>query len=354
MRKITIFAVAAFFALTPLAAMPGFQSFLPDISGEYVYYKDNTFIRESYVGLLYYDAGTVQIRYYAPQDSENFLPEKDIAILITVNPDSPHWDMTGERIISAIMPGTEDMDIVNYLHDFLYEFSARRIKAGEITEKSKSIVQDYEQFGGQVTVIFDCRIPMFNIRGIEAAGKKPLECVTIGQLRDSFDKSFDDFKGFPKNQGNEKKSKSTKIKKSKAKDVKCEYANQSVTLDSDWIHPMENVWMLGDDSIVTLGIIPAFDEENAARNNFFVQRRILESAQNSYTDFSSLDIQDKNSVKITARIFQAETGKSVFSTKIISKKQDSSDFDYFSISTFEKPWTENKSYYQKIIKSYSN
>lgn len=354
MRKITIFAVAAFFALAPLAAMPGFQSFLPDISGEYVYYRDNTFIRESYVGLLYYDAGTVQIRYYAPQDSENFLPEKDIAILITVNPDSPHWDMTGERIISAIMPGTEDMDIVNYLHDFLYEFSARRIKAGEITEKSKSIVQDYEQFGGQVTVIFDCRIPMFNIRGIEAAGKKPLECVTIGQLRDSFDKSFDDFKGFPKNPGNEKKSKSTKIKKSKAKDVKCEYANQSVTLDSDWIHPMENVWMFGDDSIVTLGIIPAFDDENATRNNFFVQRRILESAQNSYTDFSSLDIQDKNSVKITARIFQAETGKSVFSTKIISKKQDSSDFDYFSISTFEKPWTENKSYYQKIIKSYSN
>jgi len=49
-----------------------------------------------------------------------------------------------------------------------------------------------------------------------------------------------------------------------------------------------------------------------------------------------------------------ESEKSVINTKILAAKKDSNDYDYFSISTFEKAWNDNPSYYQKIIKSYSN
>ena len=118
------------FAFTFLSAfaVPGVKQFIPDASGEYVYYKDNTFKRESYIGILVYDDANYKIRYFAPTDEAAKLPEKEMSILVSVNKDSAFWDMTGEYIMTQVLPGTEDADLVNYLHDILYEFSARRNK----------------------------------------------------------------------------------------------------------------------------------------------------------------------------------------------------------------------------------
>ncbi|MCR4579317.1 MAG: hypothetical protein K5681_03100 [Treponema sp.] len=355
MKKI-ITSILGLLSLTIAAnALPGFTSYLADNSGEYVYYKDNTFTRESYVGMLYYDEATIQIRYYAPQDNVGMQPEKDIAILMTINPDASYWEMTGERILSTIMPNTEDTDLVNYLHDILYEFSSHRQHADDIRERDVKIFQDYEQFGGSVAMLYDCTIPLFNIKGIYSIeGQAQLECVTTGQLKDSFDKSFEDFKGFPKREDKkDNKSKANKAK-SKAKSVKYKFENQTVSLDSDWSQPMENFWMLGDNSMVTLGKVPSFDKDSN-RNECYIIRRLIESAQDSYTDFSSLLIKkNKNKIEISANIFQGNTEKYVISTKVLAKNKENNDFGYFSISTFENAWKENPSYYQKIIKSYSN
>ena len=335
-------------------AMPGFQSFLPDNSGEYVFYKDNSFTRESYIGLLYYNESTFQIRYYAPQDNESFLPEKDISILLTINPTAPHWEMTGERIISTILPNTEDTDIVNYLHDLMYEFSAHRIKAGAIEDRDLKIYQDYEQFGGSVIIIYDCTIPIFNIKDItNTEGIAQLKCITTGRLHDSSDTSFDDFKGFPQ-QNTASNTKKSKTNKSKAKTVKYSFENQRISLDSDWKQPMENLWILGNDSIVTLSSIPAYDEENEKRNEYFILRRVMESIQSAYTDFSTLTITNKNEIKISSKVYHPDRNENVCSTIILTKKKNTSEFDIFSISTYEKAWTENTPYFQKIIKSYSN
>ena len=65
-------------------SMPGFESYIPDTSGDFIYYKDNSFVRESYVGILMYNESTFQVRYYAPVDKENKLPEMDIGILISI------------------------------------------------------------------------------------------------------------------------------------------------------------------------------------------------------------------------------------------------------------------------------
>ena len=46
------------------------------------------------------------------------------------------------------------MYIQEYLHDLLYEFSARRIKAETIESNSVVIDQDYAQFGGKTSITF--------------------------------------------------------------------------------------------------------------------------------------------------------------------------------------------------------
>ncbi len=107
----------ACFLFPPLAfALPGVQPSIPDLSGQYVYYKDTTFERESYTGILCYDESTYALRYYAPMTNKK-QRAKDIQILFSLDPTKNHVDLTGERIITAITP--EDTDIVNYLHDSL-------------------------------------------------------------------------------------------------------------------------------------------------------------------------------------------------------------------------------------------
>ena len=70
LKKIFLFC-SIFFVTNFVFAVPGVESFIPDSSGEYVYYRDYSFERESYVGVLYYDDSSYQIRYYAPANKEN-------------------------------------------------------------------------------------------------------------------------------------------------------------------------------------------------------------------------------------------------------------------------------------------
>ena len=188
MKKTILSLLSSIILTTVSFALPGTTSFIPDSAGEYAYYQDTSFTRESYVGILTYDEATYQIRYFAPQDNEAILPEKEIAILLTVDPRADVWTMTGEKIISTILPDTDDTDIVNYLHDLLYEFSARRIKADAVEDSSLQLDQDYAQFGGNVTITFDARVPVFNIRKItDEKGNAVLDCVTIGTIKSSED-----------------------------------------------------------------------------------------------------------------------------------------------------------------------
>ena len=155
-------------------ALPGFKPFLPDLNGEYVYYKDNTFERESYIGLLCYDENTFQLRYYAPKSSN--LPEKIVATLITVDSSQNFMDIVGENVIVADYASEDDVDIVNYLHNLMYDFSAQRISLGKLTPQTENyknnislqenglkVSADLPQFGGDVYINYDCVIPFFNV-----------------------------------------------------------------------------------------------------------------------------------------------------------------------------------------------
>ena len=349
MKKLILSILSIFILNAAVTALPGFTSFIPDSAGEYVYYRDSSFSRESYIGILGYDDSTIQIRYFAPQDDEAMLPSKEIAILITVDSKSDFWNMTGERIVSTILPDSDDTDIVNYLHDLLYEFSARRISAFEVESDKLVIDQDYPQFGGKVAVTFDARVPLFNIRTItDEKGSKVFDCVSIGTIKSSTDNTFEMFAGV-----NAPKPTIQKETKKAAKSKLYKFENRSVTLDEGWEQKMENFWTLGNDSLITMSALPKVSE-NKVLNDLYVQRKLLESSEGSYTDFQNCEIiytQAKDCYKIVSTSYFPESEINVCITKLLTRNKEGG-FDYFSISTYQTAYLKNPSYFDKIVKSY--
>ena len=296
-----------------------------------------------------YDEATLQIRYFAPQDNDAVLPEKEIAILLTIDTKADFWNMTGEKIISTILPDTDDTDIVNYLHDLLYEFSARRINAEAVESDRVVIDQDFAQFGGKTAITFDARIPAFNIRSIaDDKGNNVFECVSIGIIKSSEDLSFSQFKGIP----SQKPSIQKETRKT-AKSTICKFEEHSVTLDENWEQKMENFWTLGNDSLVTMSTLPKVSE-NKTLNDLYVQRKLLESTEGSYLDFKNCEVHytaAKDSYKIVATSHFPENNTNVCLTKILTRNKDGG-FDYFSISTYQTAYLKSSAYFDKIVKSY--
>ena len=353
MKKV-LSSLFSFILCAGLFAMPVFSSYLPDTSGEYVYYQDKTFERESYIGIIYYDDETFGIRYYSPKSESLYLAEKEIALLLTVDKNANHWEMTGEKILTNISPDPEsgDAQIVNYLHDLLYEFSSRRGKCPAISpdnQADQSLYTDFPQFGGDVKILYDCIVPLFNIRSISSEKDgKIFDCVAIGQIKSTSDTTFTDFKGINPSAGDEKAAQAYK----KAKALPVNYEKQSVMLDKNWTQQLENCWTLEEDSLISISAIPAFYDDYQ-KNSCFLIRKLLLSSQNSYTDFSSSEYFIKeDSIKIFSENLNTKTGRKIVNQKLLSKATDSNAMDYFSIATYENAYNKNRSYFEKIIKSY--
>ncbi len=346
-----------------LSAVPGVDSFIKDISGEYVYYQDMSFKRESYVGILCYDESTYQIRYYAPKDEKEKLPEREISLLVSINPDVPYWEMTGERVLSVIFPDNGDVDILNYLHDLLYEFSARRIKIGtlspfvqgyanpnDVRKAGFTSKEDFAQFGGSVTIQYDVIIPVFNIRTIsDSSGKAVFDCCTIGFLQNSDDESFSNFKGFPQM---EKKS-VQKIKKSAKTRKYSTIDSQFVALDENWTQQFENLWTLGDTAVITVTSIP-YAANDHGKYFYSTVRRMVESINGSYVNLDGVSLGKSSSgrYEIGFVSYQPENGRNIRVEKVIIENPNTNGYYYFSLSVFEDNYQQDKKYFDQIVKSY--
>jgi len=354
MKKLLLTLTILLCGVAAAFALPGFTPFVPDTAGEYVYYRDYSFERESYIGILGYSEAAYQIRYYAPASRELVLPEKNLALLFTINPESDFFDMTGEKIITEVDPYGDDVDILNYLHDLLYEFSSRRIKLDDLRGTEIFTRQDFEQFGGSVTMCFDSMIPLFNLKQILGPNNEILfSCITFGRILDSEDTSFDDFKGLVPAQEYHAPTK-TKIKGKSAK-YKTE-DGQQITLDSNWTQEMENCWMYGEEAFLTIAKIPRFDEDQSL-NDLFIMRKMLESTGGSYTDIEgaefSFDVK-KYTIKIIARSSQPENNRIVYLIKQVTTNPSKKINSYLSLAVYEDSYLEKSSYYTKLLKTFKD
>lgn len=341
-------------------SMPGFKSYLPDSSGDFVYYRDYSFKQESYIGLLMYNESSFQVRYYAPQDKINNYPERDISILVSINPESNFWDMTGERLITSISNTPEEIDILNYLHDFLYEFSSRRIKAGDVSPNNPKYIlsnfyknngllvkQDFEQFGGKVYITFDALIPFFNVKTISDLNSNVLlECICSGKIQSNNDTTFSAFKGFK-----------TKFKTNlesmdkKAKETTFEYENLSVNLDSNWYKDY-NFAQFKNEGLVAMSKLTALPDDTIY-SLLSLAKSFCTSFDNSYCNLTNIEFyynKAENQIKIIKNIHSDDN--MIKGIEIISKEKNSSDFNYFYLSTFFHAYNTRRSYYDKIVKSF--
>ncbi len=352
------FVLATLFLMTTgiqtLSALPGVTQYIPDNSGEYIYYKDNSFQREAYIGFLYYDDGTYSVRYYAPaiKDTKNTQVEKEIEILFSLDPKKDYVELTGERILSSVT--AEDTDIVNYMHDMMYELSARRKKQGTVSSVQTS-QQDYAQFGGLVTIGFDPLVPIFNIKSISSSdGTTVLQSVEAGQLVSSQDKSFSSFKGFPKNFTDTKHQ--LKVKKN-LKKANYEYKldderTQTIILDTQWSQSMDNFFLLGNSAILTMNIVKAPANSPITFSDLLTRKLIL-GTENSYPDWSRLKItkSDKRTV-IENTYYQPLSGSVTKDFKIITPLS-SGNYALLTLTVFTGAYLPNTDYFTAIINSYT-
>ncbi len=346
MKILQKIAAATIFALAALSAnaIPGVTSAIPDSSGEFVYWRDNSFERESYIGLIYYDEATYGMRYYAPAIKKK--PELSFLVLLTIDTEKTGVvEFTGEKVTP--LPRSEDETaIINYLHDFVYELFPRRQKAGDISEITE-ISGEYAQFGGRVKLTYDPLLPVLNLRSITTSdGKTALEPITVGKLRSSDDESFTAFSGIPK-KGKEKKFKFNK-KLSKNKNEIGEDLPYSMTLDEQWEQKTPMLWLLGDAAMVSVANLNIPD---GAENRLL--RMMTLGSQKSYPDLQKFSVKRENdgSMEIKQTFYDADSGEFQTNRKLVKKASDGSTV-IFELNTTAIAYSKNKAYFDGIFNSF--
>lgn len=356
-------------ALPTVVAFPGIQSYLKDESGQYVYYRDYTFPYEAYVGFLHYDEGTYGMRFYAPsQPIEGTSLEaaqlnagtkggvvgvpKSVEILFTVNTETNVTEMTGEKFLTSVTGS--DTDIVNYLHDLIYEFSARRRKLSDsVVTKAVSSREDFSQFGGPVTVKYDFDIPIFNLKEIiDADGMPAFQVATVGMLASSSDNSFFEFTGFPAPmQDKARNFTSTEKKPSK----KVQYQSQEIKLDDQWTQAAENLYLLGDVAMVAMTEFQPTEQTAAAGNAAILDafcRNLCLGSTGSYTDWGNRKVKrGKNDLEVSIRTHLPEDQAVSQNFKFITKNK-AGGYSILTLTVFDRAYKDNRKYFDAIVKSY--
>lgn len=368
MKKTSLISLFFSFVLmmtaSGLFAFPGIQSYLKDESGQYVYYRDYSFPYEAYVGFLYYNEGTYGMRFYAPNQPLEGLPveadgasqtagvPKSVDILFTVNPDVQVTEMTGEKFLTNITGS--DTEIVNYLHDLVYEFSARRRKLSEpVVTSEVSSREDFSQFGGKVTMKYAYDIPIFNLKEIiDVDGKPAFQVATVGALASSSDNSFFEFTGFPAPMQDKPRNFTSTEKKP---NQKIELGSQEIKLDSQWTPAAENMYLLGDVAMVVFSEFqPAEQVASAGSQAIFdaLCRNLSLGTTGAYTDWGNRKInRGKNELEISIRTHLSQDQAVSQNFKFVTKNK-AGGYSIMTLTVFDKAYKANRKYFDAIIKSY--
>lgn len=357
--KKSLFSVLFFSLFSCLFALPGVTKKIPDLSGQFVYYEDKSFERESYFGIIFYDEGTYGLRYFAPSktDIKPLLPKKDIQILFSLDITKKYVELTGERIISAITP--EDTDIINYLHDMLYELTSRLQKASPngFIEDKITVPQEFEQFGGEVKVNFDPLIPIFNVKSIEdSTGKIVFNLVTAGQLSSSSNENFSAFEGLPvKTEDQHSFSLNKKAEKQKINYKKTSGFTQKITLDSQWTAKAENFYTLSNSAILAFDVIDLSKTDSAQKanvSNTLLQKFTL-GTDGTYPYSQLQKLETSASGTKVSNLFFNDISKSFTRDFKILTQLDENHLAIMSLTVFQGVYSKNSKYFDSILKSYS-
>jgi hypothetical protein len=315
-------------------ALPGVSDYLPTEAGQYVYYKDFSFKDETYIGFLQYDDATFSARFFSPKTSSGSI---NVLIVFTVDSTKDKLELTGENIIQS--SGSADVSTeVNYLHDLLYELTARRKKIPSECLKQNYRTSDiYAQFGGEVTLIWDYKIPVFNLSKIQnTAGNILLQAVCLNAITNSDDKGFENFSGFPSVPELPEKTKFNQKK-----------------LDKQWKAASDNMWLLNSDALVftseTSLSLDFFADKSFSLDDYF-SRIYLFSSEGNYGFLPLSEIKHiNNSLVVSTMQYSIQNQKWTKDIKIIKSKENSK-YQISGITVFYDYYKKYSGYFDTIIK----
>lgn len=347
-----LFSILLFiFSFFASNALPGFKPYIQDFPGDYVFYRDYSFKSETYVGFLYYGNSAYSAKIITLKDEKSKNLEKSVSIYFTVDESKDFMEFTGEKVIS--MPTEDDIHLVNYLHDLIYDFNSKRIKTGKVD--SENVIYDekdflnsgYEtsdfltKFGGDVKILYDWVIPLFNLKSIKDFSENvQFEVATVGRISSSENNEFDNFKGFSKKSA---KNNFKIPKKAEKIDVKLE--NAELKIDSNWNHIMENVWFLKDKAGIFLSKLQAKD-----LNIDFIFKQMLMNPVNSFYNWKNFSVKkDSDSFLIDGLVFDSDKKRNSKNLiKVIKNPQNENEFYSFNSSIFESAFKKNEKYFYQI------
>ena len=324
MRKVLI-SICFILMMSVCFAIPGVENVFPITSGEYVYYRDYSFSTETYIGFLQYDESTIAVRYYAKNPE---MGSDDITLYITLDSTKNYIHMTGEKIVGA--NSSEDTETLNYLHDIIYEFSARRKRINYSDFSSTLRVnEEYVQFGGNVTMVYDYYVPVFNLnRILDEKGNVVFEAIAIGSLYSSEDTSFQSFKGY-ENFPN------------------VNATDQKVDLSNKW-EKIYDISVIGDDVIMADFYM---EYENLPENWFesIVASSFLQ-IQGGMVYVPSVNITKEGNKYIVKQLYYTDLEKFYGFSIDIYEKIESNYVKMTSITSFGDFYYSNKSYFDGLAK----
>ena len=344
--KFILGLITTLLCMTAAQALPGVDAYIPDESGEFIYYSDYSFERTSYIGFMYYNDSTYAIRYYAPLDATKKLFEKDITLYFLIDPEAPHLSLKGEKIMGETEES--DKDIINYLHDLFYEFTARRQKVSVTGLSKVTTTEDFAQFGGSVQITYSNIAPIFNIESIRATdGTVLFKMLSTGMVSSGSDNSFPSFKGVEGLPKDNARTFSTK----KTQAVTVSFGSQTVTLDESWETSLENLWFRGNEALLSLNEI-AEAPMNRAQYETYLCRKLCQGTNGSFSVLPQTRMEINGArVTIVALHYEPATGNVTRDFNILTKKEDGS-YTYLKLTVFDGIYQANKQYFTAILDSY--
>ncbi len=340
-----LFAAGSLFISTAFA-LPAVNQYISDKSGAYVFYQDYTFTEATYIGFLSYGNGAYAIRYYKPASKENS-EVRNITVYMTVDENEKNLKMTGESIQGAYK--NEDVDIINYIHDLMYEFTAARQNVDMSQGKKVTQSAKIDQFGGNVNITYSPLIPVFNILSVNRAdGGQLLKAIITGQLASQNDKSFDAFTGKVSTQD---RKHSFKLKK-KAKKVTVDFEGTKITIDENWSQAMDNMYLLGDSAFLTITPVK-IPEEQKELAILHLKKDLLCSSENAgyISLWTTSESGDDRQIKITRLHYMPEAESMLHSYTILGKTKDG--LSIITLSVYESALSKNPSYFADILNTIS-
>lgn len=349
-KRLSSVLLAAFLLCASASALPLVKRYTPDYSGEFVYYRDLSFKTPSLVGIIYYNESTYGARYYCPADKATKTPARDISIYFTIDAENDSIELTGENIIGSD-GSQDDADIVNYLHDFFYEFAERRQKFDMMSPEPVTVTDEFAQFGGNVKITYNNLIPIFNLERLSALdGTDILYVETVGILSDSADPAFSYYKGVQESP----KDKNRKFdKKSFAKEMKVSVGHQTVSLDDSWEQGTENMYLLGNNALLTLTEIARPETFKDSPDQFLeiLLRKLSEGSSTSFTLWQRRKYVVKDdSIKLDSVFWEPTEGSVTRDFKRLTRLSDGS-YALMVLTVFDGVYGKKKSYFDSILGS---